>query len=84
MTRKNNELRMSVTIKILVSRLGVAPVSVLVVIRLLTLLEVFQEARSHRLYAMNLEKQSHVIAPRGARSSKSSQIKKSRDRDYIT
>ena len=84
MTRKNSELRMSVMIKILVSRLAVAPVSVLVVMRLWTLLEVFQEDRSHRLYGMNLEKQSDVIAPRGVRSSKSSQIKKSRDRDYVT
>jgi len=84
MTRKNSELRMLVTIKILVSRLAVAPVSGLLVIRLLKLLEVYQEAHSLHLYAMNLERQFDVIAPRGVRNSKSSQIKKTRDRDYVT
>jgi len=84
MTRKNSELRMLVMIKILVSRLAVAPVSGLLVVRLLKLLEVYQEAHSHHLYVMNLERQSDVIAPRGVRNSKSSQIKKTRDRDYVT
>jgi len=65
MTWKNSELRMLVTIKILVSRLAVAPVSGLLVVRLLKLLEVYQEAHSHHLYVMNLERQSDVIAPRG-------------------
>jgi len=84
MTWKNSELRMLVTIKILLSRLAVAPVSGLLVVRLLKLFEVYREAHSHYLYAMNLERQSDVIAPRGVRNSKSSQIKKTRDRDYVT
>jgi len=75
---------MLVTIKILVSRLAVAPVSGLLVVRLLRLLEVCREAHSHRLYVMNLERQSDVIAPRGVRNSKSGWVEKTRDRDYVT
>jgi len=75
---------MLVTIKILLSRLAVAPVSGLLVVRLLKLLEVYWEAHSHHLYTLNLERQFDVIAPRGARNSKSSQIKKTRDPDYVT
>ena len=70
---------MLVTIKILVSRLAVAPVSGLLVVRLLKLLEVYREAHSYHLYAMNLERKSDVIAPRGVRNSKSSQIKKKQE-----